>query len=108
MHRLRLWCRPAVTVEDRPDWLFIKLHCHGMDPRDEAAMLGRPIQRFLSELTDDANVKCRYRVHFVTAREMVNIILTPFDCREGSPVDYRDYRLLLMRSFAASASRSPR
>jgi len=103
MHRLRLWCRPAVTVKDRPDWIFIKLHCHGMDPRDEAAMLGRPMQRFLSELIGDANVKSRYRVHFVTAREMVNMILAACDGREGSPGDYREYRLRLSHPRASSA-----
>lgn len=90
MHRLRLWQRPAITVRGRPDWLFIKLHCHGMDPRDEAAVLGPPMGKFLSELTSGA---APYRVHFVTAREMVNIILAACDGRDGDPGAYRDYRL---------------
>ena len=71
--------------------------------RDEAAMLGRPMQRFLSELIDDASVKSRYRVHFVTAREMVNMILAACDGRQGSPGDYRDYRLRLSRSCVSSS-----
>jgi hypothetical protein len=41
-----------VTVRGRPDWIFIKLYCYGMDPRDEAAMLGAPMQRFLQELKE--------------------------------------------------------
>jgi hypothetical protein len=92
MHRLGLWCRPAITVIGRPDWLFIKLHCHGMNPRDKETMLGAPMQQFLGELTMDAP---GYRVHFVTAREMVNIILAACDGREGDPGTYRDYRLRL-------------
>ena len=92
MHRLRLWCHPAITVIGRPDWLFIKLHCHGMDPRDTAAMLGSPMRQFLGKVTTESPA---YRVHFVTAREMVNIILAACDGREGNPDTYRDYRLRL-------------
>lgn len=93
MHRLALWRQAAIRVRRRPDWQFIKLHCHGMDPRDEAAMLGVPMQQFLRELTDGARASGTYRVHFVTARELVNIILAACDGRVGNPGDYRDYRL---------------
>ncbi len=96
IRRLRLWRQAAITVRGRPDWLFIKLHCHGMDPRDGAAMLGASMQQFLREVTD-RNVSARtYRVHFVTAREMVNIILAACDGRDGNPGNYRDYRLRLI------------
>jgi hypothetical protein len=93
--RLALWRRAAVTVEGRPDWIFIKLHCHGMDPTDEAAMLGTPMRRFLGELVEDA-ARERYRLHFVTAREMVNVALAACDGRRGDPADYFDYRLRLI------------
>ena len=92
MRRLGLWCGAGIAVAGRPDWIFIKLHCHGMDPRDEAAMLGAPLRRFLSELTAWAGA----RVHFVTAREMVNIVLAACDGLEGNPGGYRDYRLRLI------------
>jgi hypothetical protein len=49
MARLRLWERAAITVEGRPDWIFIKLYCHGMDPRDASAMYGAPRETFLRE-----------------------------------------------------------
>ncbi len=94
--RLRLWQQARIAVKGRPDWLFIKLHCHGMDPRDGAAMLGAPMQAFLRELTTEVCKRGRYQVHFVTAREMVNIILAACDGRDGSPGDYRDYRLRLI------------
>ena len=105
MHRLRLWRGASITVDHRPDWIFIKLHCHGMDPRDEAAMLGSPLRRFLGELTEWAGASSRYRVHFVTAREMVNIVLAACDGREGNPGDYRDYRLRLITPREAPGSR---
>jgi len=41
-------------------------------------------------------------LHFVSAREMVNIILAACDGREGNPGDYRDYRLKPIRTWAES------
>ena len=104
MRRLQLWKKAAITVRGRPDWLFIKLHCHGMDPRDDAAMLGEPMRAFLRQLTE-ATLSTD-KVHFVTAREMVNIALAACDGRDGNPGDYRDYRLKLIGT--ESSRESPR
>jgi len=90
--RLRLWKQAAITVQGRPDWLFMKLHCHGIDPFHEGAMLGSSMRGFLRELTEAARAGGD-QPHFVTAREMVNIALAACDGRDGSPGDYRDYRL---------------
>ncbi len=94
VQRLRQWMQASITVRGRPDWLFIKLQCHGMDPLDDEVMLGPPMHRFLDELMDGARGG-QYRVHFVTGREMVNIALGACDGREGNPDDYRDYRFRL-------------
>ncbi len=93
LRRLSLWRRAAIKVLGRPDWMFIKLHCHGMDPRDEDAMLGPSMARFLRELAELGRADGGPRVHFVTAREMVNIALAACDGRDGEPGEYRDYRL---------------
>ena len=92
MDRLQLWKRAAITVAGRPDWLFIKLHCHGLAPREQAAMTGGSIGNFLWDLLASAS-KCNYKVHFVTAREMVNVILAACEGHEGDPGKYRNYRL---------------
>jgi hypothetical protein len=97
MDRLRLWRRAGITVGGRPDWIFVKLHCHGMDPRDDRVMLGAPMKKFLSDLVLDAR-SGEYFLHFVTAREMVNIILAACNGRDGNPGHYRDYRLKLISS----------
>ena len=91
--RLNLWRKAQITVIGRPDWLFIKLHCHGMDPRDRDCLLGEPMRRFLRDLVMGALESREYEVHFVTAREMVNIVLAACDGLEGNPGEYRDYRL---------------
>ena len=97
MRRLALWTRAGITVKGRPEWVFIKLHCHGMDSRDQGAVLGDPMREFLAALTSDAR-QYGYGIHFVTAREMVNIALAACDGRSGSPGDFRNYRLRLIAS----------
>jgi hypothetical protein len=101
VRRVPLWKRAAISVTGRPDWLFVKLHCHGMDPTQESAMLGTPMRKFLSELLE-ASAQAGDVLHFVTAREMVNIILAACDGREGDPGQFRDYRF--KRFYAASAA----
>lgn len=91
--RLLLWRKAAISVKGRPDWLFIKLHCHGMDPRDSEAMHGEPMRVFLRQLMEEAK-SGKYRVHFTTAREMVNIILAACDGKTGNPGLFRDYRFI--------------
>jgi hypothetical protein len=98
LHRLQLWKRAAVSVRGRPDWIFIKLHCHGMDPRPKPydAILGASMRRFLQGLVEGAPQRGE-SLHFVSAREMVNIALAACDGREGDPGQYRDYKLRLVR-----------
>jgi len=97
MQRLELWRDAAITVRGRLDWLFIKLHCHGLAPQDRQAMLGPQLQRFLRDLVEGPGNRAEYRLHFVTMREMANIILAACDGRDGNPGQYRDYRLRLIQ-----------
>jgi hypothetical protein len=103
LSRLRLWKQARISVRGRPDWLFIKLHCHGMNPTQKTAVLGSPMRQFLHELVEGAGER-REILHFVSAREMVNIILAACDGREGNPGEYRDYHLK-RRSRAGQQSR---
>jgi hypothetical protein len=93
--RFKLWKGAAISVKGRPDWIFIKLHCHGMDPRDTPTLLGRPMLNVLTDLCKLERTGSVQR-HFVTAREMTNIILAACDGQNGSPNDFRNYRLRLI------------
>jgi hypothetical protein len=104
MDRLRLWNRAGISVAGCPEWLFIKLHCHGVDPREQAAMTGHPMSDFLRDLTAAAR-DLQYGIHFVTAREMVNMILAACDGCQGNPGRYRNYRLELIRRGVEVVSR---
>jgi hypothetical protein len=48
--RLALWKQARICVAGRPDWLFVKLHCHSMDPTQKEAVIGGMFQRFLEQL----------------------------------------------------------
>jgi len=100
MRRLKLWKQAAISVQHRPDWLFIKLHCHSMDPTAHEDLIGASWQRFLADLVGGAPDRQEI-IHFVTAREMVNMMWAACDGREGNPGDYRDYRLKLAGEVAA-------
>jgi len=104
LRRLRLWRRASISVQGRPDWLFIKLHCHSMYPNHRRAVLGEAMQSFLSELVAGAGER-KETLHFVTAREMVNMLWAACDGREGDPDQYRDYRLRLAPEGAPARTR---
>jgi hypothetical protein len=92
LRRLGLWIRAGITVHGCPEWIFIKLHCHGMDPRDESSLIGELARQFMQQLFGWAKETPRNHLHFVTAREMVNIVLAATDSKKGNPSEYRDYR----------------
>jgi hypothetical protein len=98
LRRLRLWKDAAISVGGRSDWLFIKLHCHGLEARSESVLLGTETRKFLQDLIDGPGNRTEYRVHFVTMREMANIVLAACDGRYGNPGEYRDYRLKLIHA----------
>jgi hypothetical protein len=105
LSRLALWKQARVHVAGRADWLFIKLHCHSMNPTQKDAVVGDPFRKFLEQLVGGADER-KEALHFVTAREMTNIILAACDGKDGNPGEYRDYRFKLFRDLPASPKKS--
>ena len=105
LHRLALWKKAQVRVAGRPDWLFIKIHCHTMDPTQHEAVIGSQFRNFLEQLVTGAADR-KETLHFVTAREMTNILLAACDGRDGQPGDYRDYRFKRLATVASSPGKS--
>jgi hypothetical protein len=99
LHRLSLWEQAQIHVHGRPEWLFIKLHCHSMDPTQKDVVVGGAFRKFLEELVSGAESR-KETLHFVTTREMANIALAACDGKDGNPGQYRDYRFKRFKDFA--------
>ena len=86
--RLGPWLKANVHVGGRPEWLFVKLHTHGMQSR--AALLDTGLDTLFSAMEERWN-RPPFRLHYVTAREAYNIVKAAEAGRTGDPGRYRDY-----------------
>jgi len=96
--RLARWRGAGIAVLGRPEWIFIKLYCHGFFEHDQSAMIGQDMQRFLEGALEEAERTNRFSMHFATAREAFNIAMAAVDGQSGEPGLYRDYRLQTIMS----------
>jgi len=69
------------------------VHTHGAQEAQAAALLGDGGRMLHRELTTRYNDGQRWRLHYVTAREMYNVAIAAMDGRDGNPDSYRDYVL---------------
>ncbi len=93
--RLTLWIEIAPRIENGPPWVFVKLHTHGGMERNYSTLLGEPMKRFYADVETQLRQAPEFRLHYATAREMVNMIHAAEDGHGGDPADYRDYLLRL-------------
>ena len=90
--RLRLWLDCKIYVEGRPNWIFVKLHTHGAKPENADMLLGEPMRAFHRRLAQLAASDHSIRFHYVTAREMVNILHAAERGHSGDPGQFRNFR----------------
>ena len=58
-------------------------------------LLGEPMRQFHQQLLEHYNDGRGLRLHYVTARELVNVVHAAEDGHNGNPGHYRDYRYQL-------------
>ena len=85
--RIDYWLDANVHVAGRPDWVFVKLHTHGMQAKD--TVVGPQFDALLSDLS--ALDPEHYEIHFVTARETYNLAMAAAAGQSGEPGKFRDY-----------------
>lgn len=91
--RVAKWIELAPIVRGRPEWKFVKIYCHGCYDASMKILLGEPIDWMFSYLEDRYNDGTRYILHYVTSREMYNIIKAAESGLSKSPNNYRDYKI---------------
>jgi len=90
--RVDYWVRSRIHVRGRPDWQFIKVHCHSaQDAANAAESLGPNFEAALAHFETAYNDGVHYVLHFVTAREAYNLARAAADGRSGDPRRYYDY-----------------
>ena len=93
LSRFKRWQNAQIRVKGRPEWIFIKLHCHAFFEQDQDAMMGEELKRFMMEVLELGESTKHFKLHFATAREAYNIITAAVDGKQGDPGQFRDYRL---------------
>jgi hypothetical protein len=106
--RFNRWRNAHISVEGRPDWVFVKLYSHGFFEWDQDLMIGEQMKTFMSQVLDIADKTGEFKVHFASAREAFNMVMAAVDGHEGEPGHYRDYRLrqIMKESTAATVNDS--
>ena len=91
--RFNRWLSANITVKNRPEWIFIKLYCHGFFDYDQSACIGERAKKFFSEVIETGERTGDYTVHFASAREAFNLVAAAIDGKQGTPNEFRNYRL---------------
>ena len=92
IRRFRRWVDVGIAVARRPEWVFVKLHTHGGPERNAETLLGPHMKAFHEAIGSEFNDGNRYRLHYVTAREMVNIVEAAEGGCIGDAGRFRDFR----------------
>jgi hypothetical protein len=92
MQRLELWLKASIRLPSRPDWYFVKLHTHGAHEPNMPVLLGEPMRHFHEQLKERAEKDLQFHYHYVTAREMANLILAEEAGENRQVIDAVDFR----------------
>ena len=52
-YRIRNWVKQCIHVQGRPEWVFVKVSCHGAEDRSREAVLGDIADRMYSDLENE-------------------------------------------------------
>jgi hypothetical protein len=91
--RVDRWVELAPTVHGRPEWKFVKVHTHGAPETQHDALLGSASAAMYEYLGSRYNDGRDFVLHYVSARELFNIVKAAEAGLTGDPGKYRDYLL---------------
>lgn len=105
--RLDRWARAGISVQGRPDRVFIKLHCHGAADPNRESLLGADLEALFSDAEARYNDGRAYRLHYASAREMYNIIKATEAGFKGDVDSARDWVLAPPAASGSSSAPQP-
>ena len=105
--RLKRWARMHIHVRGRPEWVFVKVSCHGAEERHFDALLGGGAERMYASLEARFRDRRDWRLHYVTARELYNIIKAAEAGHGGNPGEFRNFLISPYRNQPAARPERP-
>ena len=91
--RVDLWVRQGIHVIGRPEWIFVKVHTHGFDPVSRSMFTDGRLVEFHRDLQRRYNDGVDWRLHYVAAREMSNLVRAAMAGHGGDPGEWRDFEV---------------
>jgi hypothetical protein len=91
--RVDLWVRQGIHVIGRPEWIFVKVHTHGFDPVSRSMFTDGRLVEFHRDLQQRYNDGVDWRLHYVAAREMSNLVRAAMAGHGGDPGPWRDFEV---------------
>ena len=88
--RLHHWVKQGISVEEKRDWIFVKVHTHGAPEKNAGSMLEDTIRDFHGALLRTYRDHPDWTLHYVTAREMYNVAMAAMNGAAGDPSDHYD------------------
>lgn len=88
-HRIGNWVKHGARIPGKEEWVFIKVHAHGVQHRD--VLLNGQLDRALATLKEYAT-RNGIELRYVTAREMVNLITAITDGEIGKPEELYEFK----------------
>ena len=89
--RIDAWIRQGIHVAGRPDWIFVKVFCHG--GQDHQSVLSETTDRMFTYLEQKYNDGVNFKLHYLTSREAYNIVKAAEDGKSGDPNQFRNYAI---------------
>jgi hypothetical protein len=90
--RVDSWVKANITAVGRPEWVFVKVHMHGCNELD-STLLEKDLpemHRYLGERYNDGK---EWALHYVSAREMYNIVRAAEAGKSGNCAEWRDFEV---------------
>ena len=91
--RIHNWIAQRIGVIGKPDWVFVKVYTHGCQEKNFDSALGHSAAMMHAQLQTICNDGTNFLQHYVTAREMYNLIKAAEAGHSGDPNQYRDFLL---------------
>ena len=93
LDRAKLWVKLGPQMGDQGRWIFVKLHTHGCQERDMEYLLSEGLDMLYATLESCFNDGKNYVLHYVSAREMFNLIKALEANTAQRLASWRDYPL---------------